>query len=93
MEKAILEELLDLRKTFEASIAENRGAGIDTTLPLIASVANVLSAIVFGERLGGDPEFERMRGIIDFIVQFSSSKILPFLLAPYAHTFHELNVT
>ena len=88
MEKAILDELLDLRKKVEASIAKNSDAGIDTTLPLISSVANVMSAIVFGERLGGDPDFERMRTVIDNVVQFSTSQILPFLLAPYVPNFY-----
>ena len=87
MEKAILDELLDLRKNIEAIIAKNKDAEIDTTLLLIASVANVMSAIVFGERLGGDPDFERMRTVIDNVVQFSTSQILPFLLAPYVINF------
>ena len=65
MEKAILDELLDLRKKVEANIAKNSDAGIDTTLPLIAGVANVMSAVVFGERFKGDPEFDCMRTVTD----------------------------
>lgn len=83
MEKAILEELIDLRAKIEANIQKDSGAVTDIHLPISESVANVLSAIVFGERLGGDPEFERMRSQIDTFMNTITSKFVPIFFAPY----------
>lgn len=86
MEKVILEELIDLRAKIEANIQKvqkDSGAGTDIHVPISESVANVLSSIVFGERLAGDPEFERMRSQIGTLMSTITSKFVPIFFAPY----------
>ena len=60
IEQVIRDELSDL-------VAQLRALGghtIDPSLPLIRSVTNVICALVFGERLGGDPKIERFSHLI-----------------------------
>ncbi len=89
-EEAILTELVDQRMKIERESAGRKKA-IDPTAALISSVANVICALVFGERLGGDPEFERMREILDFFVMFSSTKVAKMLIAPYVFSSNSSN--
>ena len=98
IEDSIREELVELCRVLHSpanSAAEDKSRGtlnaapaIDPALPLTNSVCNVICTVVFGARLGGDPEIEHMKECIDFILRFQANRKSMFYMAKYEYCTH-----
>lgn len=90
-ERAIGEELDVLLTTLKAS----GRSPIDPTLPLHRAAANVISSLVFGERLAEDPRFDELSQTFSAqIIRNSgvSSNPLRTIFATYGHKPHFHNI-
>ena len=75
----ICDELVDLRRAITDACKQN--GPLDLTLSLSRAVANVTCVLVFGERLGVDPEFKRMTRYVEDVVGMQHKRWIAFLLA------------
>ena len=89
IEDIIREEIVHLCRVLGAQAADKDDSlgtlhattSIDPAMPLTRSVSNVICSLVFGARLGDDPEIELLREHLDFILRFEVNRPVVIFLA------------